>query len=89
MQKAGDLSGYATGAANDPKEDEEEENAADNCKQPARNPVGGSHGWGKENAPMSDRGTLDIPGGAAGRLTKQTATLPTEGNVPRSVTTVQ
>ena len=49
MQRAGDLAGYATGMANDPKEDKEEENMAGNCKQPARNPVGGSHGWAEES----------------------------------------
>ena len=46
-QRAENLNGYATGMANEPEEDEEEENAAGNRKQPARNPVRGSHGWGK------------------------------------------
>ena len=45
-QRTGNLSGYATVTTNDPEEDEEEENAAGNHKQPARKPVGGSHGWG-------------------------------------------
>ena len=40
-QMAGNLPGYATGTANKPEEDDEEENAAGNRKQPARNPAGG------------------------------------------------
>ena len=43
-ERAGNLAGYATVLANEPKEDEEEENAAGNRKQPARNPVGLSQG---------------------------------------------
>ena len=35
---------------NDPKEEEEEEDAAGNCKELERKPVGGSHGWAKERA---------------------------------------
>ena len=41
------MAGYATGTANDPKEDKEEENTEGNCKQPATNPIGGSRGWEK------------------------------------------
>ena len=48
--RAGNLAGYAVGTANEPKEDKEEENASGNCKKPARNPVGGSHGWEEESA---------------------------------------
>ena len=87
MQRAGNLAGYATGTANDPEEDEEEENAAENRKQTARNPVGGSHGWGKENAPISAPSMMGVPGGEAGRLTKQATALPEEINAPRSGTT--
>ena len=65
--------------ANEPKEDEEEENAAGNRKQPARTPVGGSHSWGNENVPTSAPSTLGITGGAAGRFTTQATTLPAEG----------
>ena len=79
LERAGNLSGYATGIAKDPKEDDEEENAAGNRKQPARNPVGGSHGWGNENAPTLSPSTLGIHGGAVGRFTKQATTLPVEG----------
>ena len=43
-QRAANLAGYAAGTANEPEKDEEEENAAGNRKQPARNPAGGSHG---------------------------------------------
>ena len=82
MQRSRNLAVYETGVANKPKEDEEEENAAENRKQPARNPVGGSHGWGNENAPTSAPSTLGIPGGAAGRFTKQVTMFPAEGNTP-------
>ena len=44
------MAGYATGTENDPKEEEEEENLEGNRKQPATNPIGGSHGWEKESA---------------------------------------
>ena len=44
-ERAGNLSGYATGLANEPKEEEEEEYVAGNCKQPARNHVGVNQGW--------------------------------------------
>ena len=87
MQRAGNLAEYKTGKANNPKEDGEEEKAVENRKQPARNPVGGSHGWGNENEPTSAPSTLGITGGAAGRLTKQGTTLPAEGNSPRAGTT--
>ena len=43
------MAGYATGTANDPKEEGEEENAAGNRNQPARNSIGGSHGLAKES----------------------------------------
>ena len=43
------MAGYATGTANNTTEEEEEENAEGNRNQPARNPVGGSHGWAKES----------------------------------------
>ena len=76
-QMAGNLPGYATGTANKPEEDDEEENAAGNRKQPARKPVRGSHAWGNENAPTSALCTLGIPGGAARRFTKQATTFPT------------
>ena len=46
-QRVGDMSGYATGTPNNPKEEEEEVNAEGNIKQPARNPFEGSHGWAK------------------------------------------
>ena len=49
-QRAKNMAGYATGTANEPEEEEEEENAEGNCKQLARNPVMGSHGWEKESA---------------------------------------
>ena len=60
-QKAGNLAGYVTGVANDPKEEEDEENAAGNCKQLARDPVWGSHGCGNENAPTSDPSLWGFP----------------------------
>ena len=44
------MAGYATGTSNKPKEEEEEENAEGNRKQPATNPIGGSHSWAKESA---------------------------------------
>ena len=72
-----------------PKEDEEKENPAVNHKQPARKPVRGSHGWGKDNAPMSPPSTLGITRGAEGRLTKQATTLPAEGNKPSAGTKAQ
>ena len=72
------------GIANEPKEYEEEENTTGNHKQPTRNPVGGSHGGGKKNAPTLAPSTLGIHGGAAGIFTKQTTTLPAEGNTPSS-----
>ena len=78
----GNLAGYATGIANEPEEDEEEEKAAGDRKQLARNPVGRSHVWGNENAPTSAPSTLGIHGGAVGRFTKQSTTLPVEGNTP-------
>ena len=78
-QRAGNLYGDVTGTENDPEEDEKGVNVADNCKQPTRNPVGGSHVWGNKNVPTSALSTLGIPGGAAGRLTKQATTLPAEG----------
>ena len=60
---AWNMDGYATGMANDPVDEEEEENAEGNCKQPASNPVGGSHGWSKENA---ERARLKRAGNLAG-----------------------
>ena len=48
--RARNMAGYATGTANEPKEEEEEENAEGNRKQLATNPIGGSHGWAKESA---------------------------------------
>ena len=72
--------------ANYPKEDKEEEYAAGNLKQLERNPVRGSHGWGNENALTSAPRKLGIPGGAAGRFTKQATTFPAEGNTPSSGT---
>ena len=78
-----------TGAANDPKEDEGEENTAGNRMRLARDPVGGSHGREHENFPTSVPRTLGILGGAAGRLTKQATTLSEEINAPRSGTTAQ
>ena len=69
-ERAGNLAGYTTGISKDPKEYEEEENAAGNCKQPARNPDGGSHGWGNENAPTLAPSTMAIHEGAAGRFNK-------------------
>ena len=89
LQRAGNLDGYVTGTANDTKEDEEEENAAGNSKQPTRNPVGGSQGWGNENAPTSAPSTLGIPRGYAGRQIKQATTLPEEGNAPMAGKTSQ
>ena len=68
MHRAGNLDGYATGMANKTDEYEEEENAAGNCKQLARNPVGVSRGWGNENALTLAPCTLGIPGGAARTL---------------------
>ena len=41
-QRAGNLDGYAMGTADDPKEDE---GAAGNREQLARNPVRGIHSW--------------------------------------------
>ena len=75
-ERSGNLAGYATGIENDTEEHKEEENAAGNRKQPARNPVRGSHGWGNENEPTSAPSTLGIHVGAAGRFTKQATTLP-------------
>ena len=79
-ERAGNLSEYATGLANEPEEEEEEEYAAGNCKQPARNPIGLNQGWENENEPMSSPCTLGIHGGAAGIFTKQATMLPEEGN---------
>ena len=81
-QRAGNLDGYATGITNKLEEYGEEENAAGNFKQLARNPVGGSHGWVNENALMSPPSMMGILRGAAGRFTKQVTTLPVEGNTP-------
>ena len=85
-ERAGNLAGYATGLANDPEEDKEEENVAGNHKQPAMNPVGGNHGWGKKNAPTLAPITLGIHGGAAVRFTKQVTMLPEEVNTPSAGT---
>ena len=74
------------GLANEPEEDEEEENAAGNRKQPERNPVGGNQGWENENTPTSAPSMLGIHRGAAGRFTKQATTLPEEGNTPNAGT---
>ena len=70
MERAGNLDGYATGMASDPKGDKEEEYAAGNNKHPERNAFGGSHVWGNENAPTSAPSKLGITGGAEGRFTK-------------------
>ena len=88
-QRAGNLARYATGMSNEPKEDEQEENAAGNFKHPERSPIGGSHGWGNKNVPTLAPSTLGIPGGAAGRFTKQATTLPAEDNTPSAGTKVQ
>ena len=85
----GSWPGMRWGAAKNPKKEEEEGNAAGNQKQLVRNHVGGSHGWGNENAPTSAPRTLGIPRGVAGRLTKQLTTLPEEGNALRAGTTEQ
>ena len=42
------MAGYALGTSKDPEDEEEEENTEGNCKQPATNPIGVSHGWEKE-----------------------------------------
>ena len=47
-ERAGNLSGYATGILNEPEEEEQEEYAAGNRKKPARKPVGGNQGWENE-----------------------------------------
>ena len=86
MERAGNLAGYATGLLNEPKEEEEEEYAARNRKQPARNPIGGNQGWENENEPTSAPSTLGIHGGAAGRFTKQATTLLEEGKKQNSGT---
>ena len=44
-ERAGKLVKYATGLTNKPEDEEEEEYAAGNHKNPARNPVGGIQGW--------------------------------------------
>ena len=42
------MAGYTTGTAKEPKEEEEkEENVEGNHNQPARDPIGGSHGCEK------------------------------------------
>ena len=76
----GNLVGYATGLSNETEEEEEEEYVVGNCKQPARNPVGGNQDWENENEPTSAPSTLGIHGGAAVRFTKQATTFPEEGN---------
>ena len=50
MQRSRNLAVYETAVANKPKEDEEEENAAENRKQPERYPIRGSQGWAKDRA---------------------------------------
>ena len=80
MERAENLAGYATGIANEPKEEEEEEYAAGNLKQPARNPVGGNQDRENENEPTSDPSMLRIHRGAEGRFTKQATKFPEEGN---------
>ena len=47
------MDSYATGTANDPEEEEVEENAEGNRKQPVLNPIRGSHIWEKESAARS------------------------------------
>ena len=49
-QSARNMAGYTTGMANNPGEEEEDENAEGNCKQPETNHVGVNHCWGKESA---------------------------------------
>ena len=82
-EMAGNLAGYATGIANDPKKEEEEEYVAVNHKQPARNPVGENQGWGNENDPTSAASTLGTHGRVTGRFTKHAATLPEEVDKPK------
>ena len=81
-ERAVNLARYATGLANEPREEKEEENAAKNCKKTARNPVGVNRGWENENAPTLDPSTLGIQKGAAGRFTKQATMLTAEVNTP-------
>ena len=49
-QRVGNLDGHVTGTTNERKEDKSEGNAAGNCTQLARNPVGGGHGWVNKSA---------------------------------------
>ena len=49
-KRAGNLAGYATGLSNETEEDEEEEYAAGNRKQPARNPIRGNQVWEKKTS---------------------------------------
>ena len=58
------MSGCAVVTANEPKEEEEEENAEGNRKQPERNPVGGESRLGKRKR---GKGTLG-KGGGPGRV---------------------
>ena len=44
LQRARNMDRYATGTANDPEEEDEEENLEGNCKQLATNPIGESCG---------------------------------------------
>ena len=60
------MSGYTTRTSNKPKEEEEEENTEGNQKQPAMNPIGGSHGWAKERV---ERARSERAGNLAGYAT--------------------
>ena len=100
LQMTRNLSGHATGTANEREEDKSEENTERNCMQPARNPVEqatgevetifeGGNSWGNKSAPPLDPQTLGIPGGAALMITQQARTLPEGGNAPMAETTSQ
>ena len=81
LQRAGNLDWHVTGTVSEREEEKIDRNVEGNCSQPARNHVGGVHGWGNENAPSSAPRTLGIPRGADGRLTQQATKLSVEGGM--------
>ena len=77
-KRAENLDTYATGLANEPEEEKEEEYATGNRKQLARNPVGGNQGLDNKNEPTLDPSMLGIHGRLTGRFSKRVTTFPEE-----------
>ena len=99
-QRAVNLSGHATGTANECEDDKAEENTARNRTRPLGNPVEqvtgevetifrGGNIWGNKRAPPPTPRKLGIPGVASVIITQQATTFPVGGNAPMARTTAQ